>query len=50
VCAAKIAAERADDLGATLGWAVEQGHTVGFLTLTLRHRSGQRLSDLWDVL
>ena len=50
VCAAKVAAERADDLGSVLGWAVEQGHTVGFLTLTLRHWTGQRLADLWDAL
>lgn len=50
VCAAKIAAERAEDLGSALGWPVDQGHSVGFLTLTLRHRSDQRLADLWDAL
>lgn len=30
-----------------LGEAIRQGHTLGFVTLTMRHRQGQALDDLW---
>lgn len=48
VCAAKIAARRSMDLESVLDWAVEQGHTVGMLTLTARHHRGQSLRQVWD--
>jgi hypothetical protein len=50
VCAAKIAAERASELGAVLAWAVEQGHTVAMATFTMQHHAGQSLADCWDAL
>jgi len=50
VCAAKIAAERAHDLGTVGQWAIEQGHTMGLVTLTVQHHVGQRLADLWDAV
>lgn len=49
VCAAKIAAARATDLGHVLAWAADSGHTVALLTLTMRHHREQRLSDCWDA-
>ena len=50
VCAAKIAAERANDLGAVAEWAVGQGHTMGMVTMTVQHHAGQRLAELWDAV
>jgi hypothetical protein len=50
VCAAKIAAERATDLGAVGEWAVDQGHTMGMVTMTVQHHAGQRLAGLWDAV
>lgn len=47
-CAAKIGAHRAEELAQVIGWAREQGHTVALLTLTTRHRKGQRLDMVWD--
>lgn len=50
VCASKIAAKRAEDLIGVLGWAVDQGHTAGMLTLTARHHQGQSLAGVWDAV
>jgi hypothetical protein len=50
VCASKIAAERANDLGQVAEWAVDQGHTIGMVTLTVQHHPGQRLAELWDAV
>lgn len=50
VCSAKIAAVRAGDLqGAVDEWK-RQGGQLAMLTLTMRHRKGQALNDLWDAL
>jgi hypothetical protein len=49
VCAYKIAHAKADELEAVFRWAVEAGHTVAFLTLTMRHHAGQSLVDCWDA-
>lgn len=46
VCAPKIRAGRADEIGAALDAAVARGMGVQFLTLTFRHHRGQRLAWL----
>nr|WP_244960309.1 protein rep [Actinomyces faecalis] len=50
VCSAKIAARRASDLAGVLAKADSEGLRVSMLTLTMRHRKGQRLADLWKAL
>lgn len=50
LCSAKIQAERTDELTLALERAHQQGWKVALLTLTMRHRRGQRLADLWDAL
>lgn len=32
-----------------LGQAIQQGYSIGFVTLTMRHRKGQALSKLWGA-
>lgn len=50
VCSQKIAAVRAGDLAAAVqSWHENQGRVL-MVTLTMRHRKGQRLADLWDSL
>lgn len=48
VCAGRILVHRALEIGEVLGEAVRQGYVLAFLTFTLRHHLGQRLSDVWD--
>lgn len=50
VCNAKIMARRALEIGGSVEAWQMQGGRVGFVTFTLRHKRGQRLHDLWDVL
>lgn len=50
VCASKIALGRTDDLEAGIRSWVGMGGGFALLTLTMRHRQGQRLRDLWDGL
>lgn len=50
VCNAKIMARRALEIGAAVALWQAQGHPVGFLTFTMRHRKGQSLGELWDAL
>lgn len=50
VCNAKVMARRALEIGAAVEAWQAQGGRVGFVTLTMRHRKGQRLSTLWDGL
>ena len=50
VCAAKIAAERAGDLGHVLAWATREGHTAAMVTFTMRHNKGHSLRECWDAL
>lgn len=50
VCSQKIATVRAADLaGAVAAWHETNGRVL-MLTLTMRHKKGQRLADLWDSL
>jgi hypothetical protein len=50
VCSAKIMMQRREDLAQGLGVGVMRRWTVAMVTLTLRHREGQALDDLWDAL
>lgn len=50
VCSQKIMAERADDVQRAVSRWHQMGRRVVFLTLTMRHRSGQELAELWDGL
>lgn len=47
-CSAKIASGRQSDISAALSEWHRRGGRVGLVTLTMRHRKGQALSDLWD--
>jgi hypothetical protein len=47
VCSAQIRTERALEIGAVLGQAVSEGHSLGFVTFTMRHKRGQSLRLLW---
>ena len=49
-CASVVAVRRAEELGGVLERADEAGLVVSLQTLTMRHRKGQRLSDLWQAL
>jgi hypothetical protein len=50
VCSSKIMARRALEIGSAVAAAQAGGLHVVFLTLTMRHRQGQRLGMLWDAL
>jgi hypothetical protein len=51
VSAANIASLRtAETTAAVQNWTKTPGHSVQFLTLTLRHRKAQSLKTLWDAL
>jgi len=49
-CSAKILASRQAELGEALSAWVDRGGRIAMLTLTMRHRDGQALADLWDGL
>lgn len=49
-CSAKIQAGRAAEVGGAVEKWISAGHGVVFVTLTMRHRSGQSLKDLWSAL
>ena len=49
-CSARIMAVRRMELGVLISWAVDRGMTVVFGTVTLRHRKGQGLAELWAAL
>lgn len=49
-CSARIMAVRRLELGVLIAEAADQGLTVAFGTVTLRHRKGQSLSMLWDAV
>lgn len=49
VCGPKIRQGRAEEIGASLRAAIDQGMGVEFLTLTFRHHAGQRLAQLLDA-
>lgn len=49
-CNQKIAASRAEEIGnAVKAWESIGGHVV-MVTLTMHHRKGQTLTELWDAL
>jgi hypothetical protein len=52
VCSAKVAMRRQAELAEGLRnwWAGSPENNVEMLTLTMRHKSGDRLEDLWDAL
>lgn len=50
VCAGKVAAKRKKEVEQVVAYALDSGYEVSLLTLTMRHRKGQRLVDLWDSL
>lgn len=50
VCSSKIMARRALEIGRVVAGASVEGLSVGFLTLTMRHHSRQRLEPLWAAL
>jgi len=52
VCSAAINAGRAEEVESALAkWRAQNpGGSVAFLTLTMRHRKGQALTDLWAAL
>lgn len=49
-CAAKIAAQRSEEVGRALAVHLDASpeHRIGFLTLTVRHRRDQGLSEVWN--
>lgn len=50
VCSAKIAAHRQAEIALAVKEAQQRGWDVLLVTLTMRHRAGQRLKSLWDGL
>lgn len=50
VCAAKILARRALEIGTAVAAATAEGTPVAFATFTMRHHKGQALAELWDAL
>lgn len=50
VCNAKIMASRRLEICSAVGAWQQDGGRIGFVTLTMRHRKGQRLSTLWGAL
>jgi hypothetical protein len=49
VCSATILVGRALEIGAVLAQAAAEGHELGFVTFTMRHRLSQPLRGLWDA-
>jgi hypothetical protein len=50
VCAAKIAARRAEELSQVIRTVLTAGGSASLITLTMRHHSGHQLKDLWQAL
>jgi hypothetical protein len=49
VCAPKILVHRALEIGSVLAAAINEGHVLGFFTLTMRHHDRQALELLWKA-
>jgi hypothetical protein len=49
VCSATILVRRALEIGAVLAQAAAEGHQLGFVTFTMRHRLHEPLAGLWDA-
>lgn len=50
VCAAKVAGQRVEEMRRAVAHHLDHGGTAAMLTLTMRHRRGDTLADLWDGL
>jgi hypothetical protein len=50
LCAAKIAAKRAEELATVIKKMLESGGSASLVTLTMRHHSGHKLAQLWKAL
>lgn len=50
VCASKIAAQRADELGDVLAWARGEGYVLAMVTLTVQHQRSDKLAAAWDAV
>lgn len=50
VCAPKVGQRRFEEVTEVLKTARENGYAVSMVTLTMRHKSFHKLSDLWDAL
>lgn len=50
VCSHKVATRRSEQLAEAIRRWESQGGRVAMVTLTMRHKRGQDLSDLWDAL
>lgn len=48
-CAPRIGAQRAEEIAQVVEAVHAEGGSAALLTLTLRHRKGQRLADLWSA-
>lgn len=48
VCAAKIAAHRAAEVGKVLAWGRAERMTLAMVTLTVRHTAADPLAKVWD--
>src|SRR3954453_24101977 len=49
-CAAKISARRAEELSQVMRTVLTSGGSASLITLTMRHHSGHKLTDLWQAL
>lgn len=49
VCAAKVAARRADELATVIRHVLDTGGSASLVTLTMRHHRGDRLAACWDA-
>lgn len=50
VCAARIAADRAAELGAVLAAADDAGLRIALVTLTVQHHQGDSLREVWGAV
>ena len=50
VCSRKISAERSREVAQVLRTVAERNGSAALVTLTMRHREGDRLDVLWDAL
>lgn len=50
ICARRIASQRSGEVRRVLEAVADTGGSAVLLTLTMRHRAGQRLTDLWSAL
>jgi hypothetical protein len=49
-CSAKISSHRGKELGRILKLAEDQGKSIAMVTLTVRHKRGDSLKNVWDAV